>query len=96
VTSPLRAPFVEGEAHEGGEEPIREGGMPQAIGELVTCTRCIGTWIAAGLATTQVVTPRFGRLLTLALGTAGVNDFLQTAFVALNHKSDELKSRAAG
>jgi hypothetical protein len=35
-------------------------------------------------------------MLTLALGTAGINDFLQTAFVALNHKSDELKSRAGG
>lgn len=92
VTSPLRAPFVEGEAHDGGEEPVQEGGMQQAIGELVTCTRCVGTWIAAGLATTQVVTPRFGRLLTLALGTAGVNDFLQTAFVTLNRKSEQLKS----
>ena len=95
VTSPLRAPFVEGEAHDGeDEEPVREGGMQQAIGELVTCTRCVGTWAAAGLATTHVIAPRFGRMLTLALGTAGVNDFLQTAFVALNHKSDELKKRA--
>lgn len=92
VTSPLRAPFVEGEAHDGGEEPVQEGGMQQAIGELVTCTRCVGTWIAAGLATAQVVTPRFGRLLTLALGTAGINDFLQTTFVALNHKSEQLKN----
>jgi len=96
VTSPLRAPFVEGEAHHGGEEPVQEGNMQQAIGELVTCTRCVGTWIAAGLATTQVVAPRFGRLLTLALGTAGINDFLQTTFVALNHKSDELKARGGG
>lgn len=93
VTSPLRAPFVEGEADSENERPV-QGGMQQALGELVTCTRCIGTWTAAGLATTQVIAPRFGRMLTLALGTAGINDFLQTAFVALNHKSDELKKRA--
>jgi len=95
VTSFIREPFVRGHAHEGEEEPV-SGGMHQAIGELVTCTRCVGTWIAAGLATTQVVAPRFGRLLTLALGTAGINDFLQTSFVALNHKSDELKARGGG
>ena len=35
--------------------------MEQAIGELVTCSRCVGTWVAAGLATTQVLAPRFGR-----------------------------------
>src|SRR5919199_4736823 len=62
VTSFLREPFVEGAAHEGGEEPIESGDMRQAIGELVTCSRCIGTWVAAGLASTQVLAPRFGRL----------------------------------
>src|SRR3982751_1904105 len=46
VTSFLRAPFVEGEAHSGtDEEPVETGDMQQAIGELVTCSRCIGTWV---------------------------------------------------
>lgn len=44
------------------EEPIHSGGMEQAIGELVTCTRCVGTWAAAGLAVTQILAPRFGRM----------------------------------
>jgi hypothetical protein len=94
VTSFLRDPFVEGQAHEGGEEPVSSGGMDQAIGELVTCSRCIGTWVAAGLATTQILAPRFGRLLTWTLGSAGVNDFLQAGFAALAHKSNELETRA--
>jgi hypothetical protein len=94
VTSFLRDPFVEGSAHEGGEEPVSSGGMQQAIGELVTCSRCIGTWVAAGLATTQILAPRFGRLLTWTLGSAGVNDFLQAGFAALAHKSNELEQRA--
>ena len=93
VTSFLREPFVEGHAHEGGEEPVASGGMQQAIGELVTCSRCIGTWVAAGLATTQILAPRFGRLLTWTLGSAGVNDFLQAGFAALAHKSNELEQR---
>src|SRR3954469_7232369 len=61
VTSFIREPFVEGEAHAGREQAIETGDMRQAIGELVTCSRCIGTWAAAGLAATQIVAPRFGR-----------------------------------
>jgi uncharacterized protein DUF1360 len=95
VTSFLRDPFVEGTAHEGGEEPVASGGMQQAIGELVTCSRCIGTWVAAGLATTQILAPRFGRLLTWTLGAAGLNDFLQAGFAALTQKSNELERRTS-
>ena len=94
VTSFLRDPFVEGEAHEGDERPKQTGGMEQAIGELVTCSRCIGTWTAAGLACTQVLAPRFGRLLTWALAGAGANDFLQAGFAALRHKANELEERS--
>jgi hypothetical protein len=92
VTSFIREPFVEGEAYDGDERPAGEG-MQRALGELVTCTRCVGTWVAAGLGTAQVVTPRFGRLLTWTLAAAAANDFLQTGFVALEHKSEELAGR---
>jgi hypothetical protein len=91
VTSFLRTPFVKGEAHTGeGEEPV-EGGMHQAIGELVTCTRCVGTWAAAALASTQILAPRFGRILTWSLGAAAVNDLLQAGFSALAAKANELE-----
>ena len=88
VTSFIREPFVRGEAHQGGEEPV-EGGMHQAIGELITCSRCAGTWAAAGLAATQILSPRFGRLLTWSLAAAGANDFLQAAFAGLTSKMDD-------
>ena len=94
VTSFLREPFVEGEAHEGGEEPVETGDFRQAIGELVTCSRCGGTWAAAGLAVTQILAPRFGRLLTWSLASAGVNDWLQAGFAALTSKSNELEQRS--
>jgi Protein of unknown function (DUF1360) len=93
VTSFLREPFVEGEAHEGGEEPVETGDLRQAIGELVTCSRCIGTWVAAALAVLQTLTPRFGRLLTWTLAAAGLNDWLQAGFAALTHKANELEQR---
>jgi hypothetical protein len=88
----LREPFVEGEADGDDEQPAGEG-LQRAIGELVTCTRCIGVWVAAGLGSAQVLTPRFGRLLTWTLAAGAANDFLQTAFVALNAKSEELGDR---
>ena len=95
VTSFLRTPFVEGEAHSGeGEEPVRTGGFEQAIGELVTCPRCVGTWAAAGLAVTQILAPRFGRMLTWSLASAGFNDFLQASFAALANKANALELRA--
>lgn len=87
VTSFVREPFVRGHAHEGDEEPVESGDLAQALGELVTCSRCVGTWAAAGLATTQVLAPRFGRLLTWSLAAAGANDFLQAGFAALTRES---------
>jgi hypothetical protein len=95
VTSFIREPFVRGHAHEGDEEPVETGDLHQAIGELVTCSRCVGTWAAAGLTTTQVLAPRFGRLLTWSLAAAGINDFLQAGFAALGSKTNELQERAA-
>jgi hypothetical protein len=85
VTSFMRQPFVRGHAHTGG--------MEQAIGELVTCTRCIGTWAAAGLASTQILAPRFGRVLTWSLGAAAINDFLQAGFSALTSKANAIDTR---
>jgi hypothetical protein len=89
VTSFLRDPFVEGEAHEGDEDPLMTGDYRQAIGELVTCSRCVGTWAAAGLASTQILSPRFGRLLTWSLAAAGINDWLQAGFAALTKTAND-------
>jgi hypothetical protein len=93
VTSFIREPFVEGDARTGGEEPVATGDLRQAIGELVTCSRCVGTWVAAGLATTHILFPRFGRVLTWSLAAAGVNDWLQAAFAGLTHKVNDLERR---
>jgi hypothetical protein len=94
VTSFIREPFVEGHAHGGDEDPVGSGDLRQAIGELVTCSRCIGTWVAAGLGGIQVLAPRFGRILSWSLAVAGLNDWLQASFAALTHKANVLERRA--
>ena len=92
VTSFLRDPFVKGDAHEGDEDPVQSGDYRQAIGELVTCSRCGGTWAAAALASTQILAPRFGRLLTWSLAAAGINDWLQAGFAALTKTENDERS----
>ena len=93
VTSFLRDPFTKDEAREGDEEPVEDGGPRQAIGELLTCSRCIGMWAAAGVVSLQTVAPRTGRLLTWSLAASAVNDFLQAGFAALTSKANELEER---
>lgn len=93
VLSFLREPFVQGEAHEGDEKPIEDGGTRQAIGELLTCSRCIGMWAAAGVVGLHTVAPRTGRLLTWSLAASTANDFLQAGFSALASKANELEAR---
>ena len=94
VMSFVRDPFVKGEAHEGDEEEVETGGLRQAIGELVTCSRCIGVWAAAGLVSAHTLAPRAGRLLTWTLAAAAANDWLQAGFAALTSKANELEQRA--
>jgi hypothetical protein len=93
VLSFLREPFVVGEAHEGGERPIEDGGARQAIGELLTCSRCIGMWAAAGVVGVHTIAPRTGRLLTWSLAASAANDFLQAGFSAITAKANELEKR---
>jgi hypothetical protein len=94
VGSFIREPFVEGEAGDEDEHAVESGDLRQAIGELVTCSRCVGTWVAGGLATTQILAPRFGRILTWILAAAAFNDWLQAGFAALTHKTNDLERRA--
>ena len=91
VASFVRQPFVEGDAEIGEDERPAGEGLQRAIGELVTCPRCVGAWTAAGLASAQVLSPEFGRLLTWSLGAAAANDFLHAAFKALCAKANELE-----
>jgi Protein of unknown function (DUF1360) len=93
VASFIREPFVEGESGAGDEHPVETGDLRQAIGELVTCSRCVGTWVAGGLATTQILAPRFGRVLTWTLAAAALNDWLQAGFAALTQKANDLGQR---
>ena len=95
VTSFVREPFVEGEAYDGeASSRRRTAACSRRSASSSRARRCIGTWIGAGLAATQILAPRTGRLLTsVARGAARVNDFLLAGFSALTAKANELEQR---
>jgi hypothetical protein len=69
----VRDPFVE----EG--EP-KGTGLRYAVGELITCTRCVGVWSALGLTALRVTRPREARVVNAVLGASAINDAAQAGF----------------
>lgn len=95
VTSFIREPFVEGDAYSGDDEEPAGDGLRRAVGELITCSRCAGTWVATGLTSLQLLAPRFGRVITWSLAAGAINDWLQAGFTALTSKANDLEERTA-
>jgi hypothetical protein len=84
----VREPFVE----DGGRRP-RGRRLRHAIGELVTCTRCVGAWSALALVGLRTASPESGRVVTSVLATSAANDLLQAAFRALCDRASSDASR---
>ncbi len=80
IGSWVREPFVEETA---GRRRLRGSRLRRAVGELVTCTRCVGAWSALGIVGLRVASPDAGRVVTNVLATAALNDFMQAGFRAL-------------
>ena len=73
----VRDPFVEDERD--GRRP-RGRRMRHAVGELLTCTRCVGAWSALGVIALRIADPDAGRLATGVLATSAANDLVQAGF----------------
>ena len=86
----VREPFVEERA--GGREPKGEG-LRYAVGELITCTRCVGVWSALGLTALRVTRPREARVVNAVLGASAINDVAQAGFTWLCRKANPPASR---
>jgi hypothetical protein len=87
----IRVPFLE-EDEEGDRRP-RGRRMRYAVGELLSCTRCLGAWSALGLVALRVRSPAAGRVVTTVLATSGVNDFLQAAFNVLTGEANLVEAQ---
>lgn len=84
VTSAFRAPFTEVEGKGGPgevEERAKGRGLRRAIGELLTCPFCLGTWIASGFIYGYIFVPRISRTLASIFAVSSLADFLQQLYV---------------
>jgi hypothetical protein len=89
----VREPFVEERAD--GDRVPKGRGLRYAVGELLTCTRCVGTWSALGLVALRVTRPRESRVVNAVLGASAVNDWAQAGFNWMCTKSNAAQSRAS-
>jgi hypothetical protein len=81
----MRDPFVE---IEDGESRPRGTHLQRAVGELVTCTRCVGAWSAMTVVGLRMVDPPAGRTVTNVLAASAANDWLQAGFKWLCARSN--------
>ena len=86
--SVVREPFVEpipgtdpADGHGDLKQPTG-GRLRYSIGELVTCTRCLGPWAAAAVTFSQAFAPEHARVGTRVLALAGANIIVQAAHAA--------------
>jgi hypothetical protein len=78
----LRTPFLDEGAGVERRRP-RGSGMRFAIGELLACTRCTGTWAGLAVGAAGVAAPRHGPVAIGVLAVVGANDLLQAGQAAL-------------
>jgi hypothetical protein len=84
----MREPFVDEETRRPKGRRLR-----YAVGELLTCTRCLGAWSSLGLVGLQVTRPREARVVAAVLATSALNDFLQAGFSALTAEANVLEQQ---
>jgi hypothetical protein len=87
----MRGPFdVETADHRPGRP--RGRGMRYAVGELMGCSRCVGSWSALGLVGLRVASPPAAGAVTAVLAASGANDFLQAVFRLLKDRDNQLEA----
>jgi hypothetical protein len=91
IGSWMREPFVD---QSGGERRPRGRGLRRAVGELVTCTRCVGAWSALTVVGLRMADPVAGRTVTNVLAASAANDWLQAGFKLLTSETNAVERAA--
>src|SRR3954465_7017071 len=81
VDSWVREPFLE-ELPTGERRP-KGRRLRYAVGELLSCSRCVGAWSSLALGGLRPTKPREARVITALLGPSALNAFLQVGFTRL-------------
>ena len=92
VTEPLRAPVTE---EAGGGVQSEGSGVQAAIGEMLSCPTCIGTWIAASLVLGLRVAPAPTRTFLAFMSASGLAELLDYVSEALDSSKNAAQARAS-
>ncbi len=98
IFDPVRAPFTKTTLDETGAGQTVEArgqGAQRAIGELISCPICAGTWIAAGLVYALHLLPGPARLFMTIMSTIGVVEILNALTEHLSWMSRFARKEAA-
>jgi Co/Zn/Cd efflux system component len=98
VAEPFRDPVTETvpDEYQAGENVVAEGsGAQKAIGELVSCPTCVGTWVAAGLVYGYRLAPGPTRLLAAILAVSGLAELFSATNEALSWTGQAARKRSA-
>lgn len=93
VTEWIRRPFVD-EPVEGERTP-RGRGPRYVLGELLTCTRCLGSWSALTLVGLRTVAPAPAQMAATLLAFSYVNNLLQAGLTAVQAQASHEEALAA-
>ena len=88
----VREPFVD---QSDGERRPRGRRLRRAVGELVTCTRCVGAWSALAVVGLRVAAPKSGRVVTNVRAASALNDWMQAGFKLLTEQSNAVARNVA-
>ncbi len=95
VMQTYRSPVVEVVPHDSGAGDTTQAkpgrGIKRAIGELITCPICNGTWIAAGLVYGLCLAPNYTRTLITVMSAVGAAEILQGGFEALQWNGELMR-----
>ncbi len=89
VESWVRRPFVDERRRKPKGRRLR-----YAVGELLTCTRCMGAWSALGLVALRIHSPAAGKTVSAVLAASAGNDLLQAGFQYLCANANATKQVA--
>jgi hypothetical protein len=87
----LRDPFL---LEEGDAKRPKGRRLRYAVGELMSCTRCMGAWSALALVGLRLHAPRAGRTVATVLAVSAGNDALQAGFSWLCSRANETAASA--
>jgi hypothetical protein len=99
IMQTYRAPVVETVPHDSGAGETTQAktgttGIKRAIGEMISCPTCNGTWIAAGLVYGMCLAPRYTRTLMTVMSAVGAAEILLAGFEAVQWNGELARHKA--